>query len=545
MKQDFARIVKLYRVVSRLLPGFFLTGTAVSSRNLFITLLNSYLGANVVAQCAEGQFSGLGQTLIRFAGFLVLFLLFDALAAFGYAQSLEKIRYAIRTRIYSNILHAPLSAVDAVGQRGELLSRMNQDVEVAMGSFQSPMLPMMFLISGIGATIGIVRIHPVFILILYALGFVLAFSKSRISRSLREHMKTMQKSQAAILSGVLHTHTWLRELRASRLNGFQEKLIGRSFAAFRSVTKRLARTEGTLGLLTGVETTAGSLLILGLGVWFHRLDLVTLADLVYLFTLSPLVLMMFSSFSDILVSLRMNLAGLDRIWDLLYMEDEYARDAQLGELTVRSDPLTVEALSCVFGNGKTAFSGLSFTIPPAGLIAVCGPSGSGKTTLARMMLKLYPASGGTLRLYGQDIETLSCASVRRSITYVTQENALPMVSIRENLKVGPNCDEGQMLAILQAVCAETWINALPEKLDSGVPELSGGQRQAIAIARALMRNTPAYILDEAFAGIDQGRIAAILQRLKASYPERLFLIITHDPSVVALCDGRIDIASSV
>ena len=128
--------------------------------------------------------------------------------------------------------------------------------------------------------------------------------------------------------------------------------------------------------------------------------------------------------------------------------------------------------------------------------------------------------------------------MRENITYVTQESALPKQTIRENLNVGHECNDEALYLLLKQVAAD-WVDTLPEKLDTNVRELSGGQRQAVAIARALARNTPAYVLDEAFAGIDQGRIASILQQLKKSYPDRLFLVITHDPAAMALCDGRI------
>ena len=538
MKQDLTRIAKLYRTVRHLLPGYFLAGTAVATRNYIITFLNAFLGANVVTQCATGALSGLGQVLLRFALFLLLFLVFDALSSYGYAQTLDKIRYALRRRIYKNVLHAPLPALDTIGQRGELLSRMNQDVDVAMGCFQTPLVPLMFLISGIGATISIAHIHPAFPAILYVLGFGIAFSKSKLSPIMREHMKNLQKSQAAILSGLLHTHTWLRELRAARLVTFQEKLFRGSCADFEASSRQLSRTEGILGLLTGMETTAGSLLMLGLGIVFYRTGQVELSGLVYLYAMSPLVLMMFSASSDLIVSLHSTMAGLDRIWDLLYMDDEYACDSERAPLIVTQETTSGENLSCKFANGKTVFQGLNFRIPAKGMFAICGASGSGKTTLARMLLKLYPISSGTLRLFGQDLASLSCASVRENITYVTQESALPKQTIRENLNVEQERNDKALYLLLKQVAAD-WVDTLPEKLDTNVRELSGGQRQAVAIARALARNTPAYVLDEAFAGIDQGRIASILQQLKKSYPDRLFLVITHDPAAMALCDGQI------
>ncbi len=540
MKQDLARIAKLYRTVMPLLPGYFLFGTAVAARNYLITLLNAFLGANVVTQCASGALSGLGQELLRFAVFLLLFLAFDALASYGYAQTLERFRFSLRGRIYRNILHGPLPALDSIGQRGELLARMNQDVEVAMGCFQSPLAPLMFLISGLGATISLAGIHPIFPVILYILGIGLALGKAKLSRVLRERMKHLQKSQGAILSGILHTQDWLRELRATRLISFQKSLFHRSCRDFEASTRQLSQTEGLLGLLTGIETTVGSLLVLGLGILLYCADRIALSDLVYLSTMSPLVLMMFSAFSGLIVSLRSTMAGLERIWELLYMEDEYAGDAKRNSLTRSEEPISGEKLTCAFTNGKTAFRDLSFTVPPKGMFAICGASGAGKTTLARVLLKLYPLSAGTLRLFGQNIAGLSCASVRELITYITQEGALPEETIRQNLNMGQAHSDEALYALLQEVNAD-WVDMLPEKLDTKVRELSGGQRQAAAIARALARNTPVYLLDEAFAGIDQTRIVSILEKLKKAYPDRLFLVITHDPAVMHLCDGQVEL----
>ena len=261
----------------------------------------------------------------------------------------------------------------------------------------------------------------------------------------------------------------------------------------------------------------------------------------YLYALSPLILMMFSSFSDIMVSMRRNLSGLDRIWDLLDVENEYAADAARDKLVMNGLPLQAEHLACTFANGKTAFADLNFCVPPVGTVAVCGPSGAGKSTLARILLRLYPAAGGTLTICGQRLETLACASLRQTVTYVTQESALTSESIRANLTVGQPLDEPALSALLQGVRADSWIQTLPQKLETSVRKLSGGQRQAVALARALARNTPVYLFDEVFAGIDQQRTAAIMTWLKTAYSDRLFLIITHDPTVMAACDYRIDV----
>ena len=145
MKSDFRHMFKLFHAVKRTIPVYIISCISVASRNYVITLLTAYMGAEVLEHCASGDFVRLGPALCVFSIYLVLFLLFDAVANYAYSQTLDRIRCQIRFRIYQNILRAPLPDVSAIGQEGELLSRMNRDADTAVNCFQSLLMPLMFL----------------------------------------------------------------------------------------------------------------------------------------------------------------------------------------------------------------------------------------------------------------------------------------------------------------------------------------------------------------------------------------------------------------
>jgi ABC-type multidrug transport system fused ATPase/permease subunit len=180
---------------------------------------------------------------------------------------------------------------------------------------------------------------------------------------------------------------------------------------------------------------------------------------------------------------------------------------------------------------------INLTVPRGTSLALVGPTGAGKTTLASLLARFHDPSSGGVQLDGVSLRQISLEEVRREVGVVTQEPFLFQASVRENLELGrPRASDSEIERALRAACAWDFVQALPEGWNSKVGErgvrLSAGERQRLSIARALLKDPPVLILDEATASVDTATEKQIQLALEHLLAGRTSLIIAHRLSTV-------------
>ncbi len=252
---------------------------------------------------------------------------------------------------------------------------------------------------------------------------------------------------------------------------------------------------------------------------------------------------MVSSLLSRLQQSRRALQGIDQI-----MQSPVERDEQEARfLSIRNFLPRIEAHEASFshvGGGEEVLKRLDFRIEPGERVALLGRIGSGKSTLLRTLVGLYHPTGGRIDISGIDLRQLDPADLRRHVGYVPQSPAPLYGTIRSNVKAGcPWIEEEAVLRAIERAGLASYIRSLPEGLDTPVSEagasLSGGQRQALAVARALVEEPPLLLLDEPTSAMDLASERALIDHLRAYLGEdasRTLLIATHKRSVLALVD---------
>jgi ATP-binding cassette subfamily B protein len=199
-------------------------------------------------------------------------------------------------------------------------------------------------------------------------------------------------------------------------------------------------------------------------------------------------------------------------------------------------------VSFSYPNGVKVIENLNLKIPVGQTIAIVGPTGSGKSTLVKLLLRFYEINRGKITLDGLDIRQIYLADLRRAIGLVSQDVFLFHGTIRENIAYGAPPDTNMNEIIASAIAAEAhdFILELPQQYETIVGErgqkLSGGQRQRIAIARAILKNPPILILDEATSAVDNETEAAIARSLEKITHNRTTIAIAHRLSTIRQSD---------
>ena len=267
----------------------------------------------------------------------------------------------------------------------------------------------------------------------------------------------------------------------------------------------------------------------------------TLGDLVMVNAFMIQIYIPLNFLGAIYRELKQNLADLEKMFVLLEREQEIADalDAHALLLPQGADSAAVrfDHVGFAYEPARTILHDISFEIPAGKTVAVVGPSGSGKSTLARLLYRFYDVQQGSISVAGQDIRTLTQASLRAAIGIVPQDTVLFNDTVQYNIAYGrPGSSLEQVQAAARAAHIDAFIASTPAGYDTMVGErglkLSGGEKQRVAIARTLLKNPPILIFDEATSALDSANERAIQAELARVAQNKTTLVIAHRLSTV-------------
>jgi len=227
----------------------------------------------------------------------------------------------------------------------------------------------------------------------------------------------------------------------------------------------------------------------------------------------------------------------EKLFQLLREQPDIPEAPALPRLQAAQGEVEFRDVTFAYNPARPILRGVSFRVPPGHTVAVVGRSGSGKSTLARLLLRFYDPAGGTIMIDGQDIRQLSPGSVRQAIGVVPQDTVLFNDTVGYNIAYGRiGSSRADIVAACEAAHVHALIEALPEGYDTPVGErgvkLSGGEKQRIAIARAILKQPAILIFDEATSALDSDSEHAIQQELDRLSENRTTLIIAHRLSTI-------------
>ena len=301
------------------------------------------------------------------------------------------------------------------------------------------------------------------------------------------------------------------------------------------------KSLSTLSLLN-----TGQQLIIGIGLvamlWRATQGVVdgrmTLGDLVMVNAFMIQLYIPLNFLGVIYREIKQNLVDLDKMFTLMDREREVADAPGAKPLTGLAQPtVRFENVEFAYESARPILKNISFEIPAGKTVAVVGPSGSGKSTLARLLFRFYDIQQGHITIAGQDIRSVTQASVRRAIGIVPQDTVLFNDTVAYNIAYGrTDATQAEIEEAARAARIHGFIASTPLGYDTKVGErglkLSGGEKQRVAIARTLLKNPPILIFDEATSALDSANERAIQAELKNAAQNKTTLLIAHRLSTV-------------
>jgi ATP-binding cassette, subfamily B, bacterial len=234
-------------------------------------------------------------------------------------------------------------------------------------------------------------------------------------------------------------------------------------------------------------------------------------------------------------------ASLKRIHEVLTMKPEVADAPDSVEPGRMRGQVTFENVTFGYDPLRPVLFDITLTVESGQTLALVGPTGAGKSTITSLLARFYDPQQGRVCIDGHDLRRIRLDALRRNISMVLQDVFLFNGSVRENIRFGkPDADDDEIIAAAQAANAHAFISALPQGYDTVIGErgvkLSGGQKQRLSIARALLKNAPILILDEATSAVDSATEAQIQQAFERLRAGRTCIVIAHRLSTVRSAD---------
>lgn len=283
------------------------------------------------------------------------------------------------------------------------------------------------------------------------------------------------------------------------------------------------------------------LLIGGFQVWNKTLNVGTYSFLVFI---TQRLLWPLTTLGHVLDDFQRSLASINRVIDLIDTPIEIKDGTKKIDLKTINGEISFRNISFNYLGRKSTISGINFKVPAKTTIGIVGLTGSGKSTLIKLLLRIYDINKGTISIDGISIKDIKLKELRKCISLVSQETYLFHGTVKENISYGSNNASFEDIVKASKIAeAHKFIEQLPDGYKTIVGErgqrLSGGQRQRIALARAVLKDAPILILDEATASVDNETEVLIQKSLSKISKERTTIVIAHRLSTIKNADNII------
>ncbi len=453
----------------------------------------------------------------------------------------QKVIFDIRSDLYQKIQRLPLRWFDT-RRTGDIMTRVVEDVtameRILIDGIELGLISVIQILA-VGITMYIIN-PTVAMWATLPIPF-LALGAWIYTHNARGRYKA-QRDAASDLNALLHDNiAGIRQIKAYAAEKDEHEHFNGLSGAMRKATLRVMKWWAFYNPSMSFFNSLGYVLVLGIGGYAVMQGEMQFDALLAFFLLLSLFYEPVSKLHQLNQMALSSRAAADRVFEILDADDE--PDAASGAPLPRpvKGEVSFEDVSFAYDEDQPTLHKVSLKAEPGQTIALAGSTGAGKSTIVNLLCRFYEYDSGSVLIDGKELNTLSKNSLRDAIGYVTQEAFLFNGTVRENLSLADRkAGDEDIWKALEAAKAADFVRKLPEQLDTNVGErgvkLSGGEKQRLSIARALLKDPPILLLDEATASVDNQTELLIQQALDELMKNRTSIVIAHRLSTIQNAD---------
>ena len=485
---------------------------------------------------------------------LILLFFFKGIFDYSYKYLLQKVGQSVirdlRNKLYGHIQSQSLSFFHKT-PTGELISRIISDVTLIQGAVSNVLVGILKDTTTAIALIGvIVYLNWRLALISMVLFPIIVYPIVTFGRKHRKLSIKNQQTTAQVSNILYETITGNRIVKAFCMEKYEKDRFAAMLDDLFRIIMRDTRIKAVSHPLMEFFAGIGIALVLWYGGNQVLNDVSTPGDFFSFMAALIMVYEPLKGISKINSTLQQGIAATDRVFDILDIETDVAEKKEAVELSPIKESIGFANVSFQYEENTKVLKDINLQVRSGEILALVGSSGGGKSSLVNLIPRFFDVSSGAITIDNTDIRDVTLKSLRAQIGIVTQQTILFNDTVRNNIAYGsPDADQKDIVEAARAAHALGFIEQLPEGFDTVIGEsgakLSGGERQRVSIARAILKNAPILILDEATSSLDTESEREVQQALENLMRNRTTMVIAHRLStirnadrIIVIQDGR-------
>ena len=512
-----------------------LVGTVLS---LFIPYLSKLL---VDSALLGGDMGALVRIVGAFVAITIVSFALNVISGMRYTRVSAEILFDMRRELYVH-LQALSPRFYSETSLGEIVSRINSDIgEIQRVASETALAWIGNILFLVGTVAMLAWLDARLFLVSLVMVPPSLWALIQYRRRLEVSVARLRQNSADIGTFLIETLQGMKLVVASNAQGREVERFGRKNDTFVESLMSMRFLTYLSGGFPGLILSGGTAIVFLYGGSRVIAGTITLGTFVAFMAyqmrlLSPVqgLMGLWANFATAKVSLR-------RVHEILDAEPEVTERSDPVALPIVRGSVAFEGVTFTFGRGGHVLEDVSFKVEPGEILAVAGPSGSGKSTIADLLARHFDPDSGRILMDGIDLRDISLMDLRRQIVTVDQEPFVFNASIAENIRYAcPGASQVDVAEAAQAAGLDDFLSGLPQGLDTSVGErglaISAGERQRIAIARALLADPAILVLDEATASLDPATQADVIRGYEAAMRNRTTILISHRLELVQRAD---------